>query len=83
MLNAQSNTGLSTYEKEWAEIDSLSKRQLYKSLLPKVEEIYQSALQELYRSPGRKRGSGKRYWRAGRRGGISDCRRGRQHIHLL
>ena len=35
-----------TYVNEWAEIDSLRKQSLPKSLLPKVDTIYQSALAE-------------------------------------
>jgi hypothetical protein len=40
MIHAQSNN----YAKEWAEIDTLFKSELPKSVLPKVEAIYKSAL---------------------------------------
>ena len=42
MIHAQSNN----YTKEWAEIDTLLQQQLPKSVLPKVEVIYKSALAE-------------------------------------
>ena len=40
------DTQMEHYEQEWAMIDTLRQQGLPKSLLPKVESIYQSALEE-------------------------------------
>ena len=44
--NPVTNIDMEKYVKEWAEIESLREKKLPKSLLPKVNKIYQSALAE-------------------------------------
>ena len=46
MINAQSNTNMNKFEREWAEIENLRRQQLPQSLAPKVDAIYQLALTE-------------------------------------